>query len=263
MGIGDKKVNGHIDGFKDEIANAYFESKDSFYSWFNNNKSTDEAFIRGQWDFAIHFAPHLVDFLAEPESKTVLEIGFGGGRILAAAARYFGKAYGVDIHQYSSFVKEELDSRGIKNTELICSDGKHLPLPANSVDAVYSFIVFQHVEKIEIFKKYLEEIYRVLSDKGVAVIYFGRLCKFSKGKSNLLYYILDRILEKFILIKGYLSKKARINETNLLMTVPYVKKLAKEMGFAVEGSLVSYRYVPSGKRTYGGQSGLVIRKLVE
>ncbi|MBI5728358.1 MAG: SAM-dependent methyltransferase, partial [Candidatus Magasanikbacteria bacterium] len=40
----------------------------------------------------------MISRLTDPKRQTALEIGCGGGRLLAAAAAVFGRVIGIDIH---------------------------------------------------------------------------------------------------------------------------------------------------------------------
>ena len=100
MAIGKEiEKRGHIHGFREEISKAANLTDDEFFTWFDSSKDKDAAFVRGNWDFMVHIASPAAKFLSSPEEKVVLEVGHGGGRILAAASRYFGNAIGVDIHE--------------------------------------------------------------------------------------------------------------------------------------------------------------------
>lgn len=251
----------HISGFKEEINKVKNESKDAFFTWFNNSSDTDMAFVRGAWDFTYHIALPISGLIQNPEQKCILEIGHGGGRILAAASNHFGKAVGIDIHENNDVVLKELNDRGICNVELIQIDGKNIQLSDNCMDVVYSFIVLQHVEKIDIFKNYLQETYRILKPGGLAVLYFGRYYKFSHNKPSRLFYHLDTIIERFILKNGYVELPARVNSTNLRISLSYAIKKSESIGFKVLRKLVSRKNVPDGTKLYGGQNGLVLMKL--
>ena len=175
MAIGpDIEQRGHITGFREEIGKAAATSPDAFFTWFDFAEGKDAAFRRGNWDFAHHIAGPLAPFIKKPENLEALEIGHGGGRLLAAASRYFRAVHGVDIHDQNERVLAEFAERGVRNANLRCADGSSLPLADASLDVVYSFIVLQHVERYEIFRRYLEETARVLKPGGLAVIYFGR-----------------------------------------------------------------------------------------
>ena len=153
-------------------------------------------------------------------------------RLLAAASRFFGKVVGIDIHPAVDVVEEELKARGIRNFQLFHTDGAQIPLPERSVEVVYSFIVLQHVEKVAIFRSYLKESFRVLVPSGTAVLYFGRKAYFSKNRRSLALYWMDRLIENVMLPAGYREISARVNATNLLLTMRYVRRMAKRAGFA-------------------------------
>jgi ubiquinone/menaquinone biosynthesis C-methylase UbiE len=189
-----------------------------------------------------------------------LEIGHGGGRILAAASRYFRDLIGIDIHENNEKVERELKIRGINNFRLIKTEGKDIPVDDNSIDCVYSFIVLQHVEKIGIFSNYLSEAHRILKPGGIAVLYFGRKYLFSMNRSSKALYFVDRFAEQILLPKGFKQMSARVNDTNLIVSLPHARTLAKRVGFKILSELVSRKNVPDGMSLYGGQNGLVMRK---
>lgn len=191
------ETRGHIVGFQEEIKKAGKDSVEKFFTWFNESCDINETFVRGAWDFSIHFAYPLAKYLEHPESKDALEIGHGGGRILASACRHFRKVVGIDIHDNNTLVTDELNNRGITNFELKQTDGITIPIPDNSIDVAYSFIVLQHVEKIDIFIHYIQETYRVLKPNGIAVLYFGRFHRFSLNRKTRIRYLFDQVAELF------------------------------------------------------------------
>lgn len=254
------ETRGHIVGFREEISKAAALSENNFFTWFDSAKDKEAAFIRGSWDFTVHIALPALQFLSHPEEKTALEIGYGGGRILTAAARHFRSVVGVDIHEHSEKVQAELNKRGINNCILRKTDGANIPVEDNSIDFIYSFIVFQHLEKIEIFKSYLCESYRVLKPGGIAVFYFGRKAIFSENKKIKILYMLDRISESIVMMNSFKELPAQVNCTNLVVSMSYAKSFARKIGFRVLSELVSRKKVPDGIQLYGGQNGLVVKK---
>ncbi len=261
MGIGkDIEERGHILGFREEIANVANSSDDEFFGWFDNAKDKDASFVRGGWDFMLHIAQPAARYLSNPEDKVALEIGHGGGRILAAASRCFRKIIGVDVHDNNEKVEKELRERGVTNFRLIKTGGEQLPLEDATCDFVYSFIVLQHVERYRTFEMYLRESLRVLKPNGIAVLYFGRRCFWSLGRTSKCLYLIDRIAESVLLSKGFEELPARVNCTNLIVSLSHSKRLSKDIGFEVLRDLVSRKRVPDGTDSYGGQNGLVIRK---
>jgi SAM-dependent methyltransferase len=207
-----------------------------------------------------HIAQPLAPYLTQPETKTALEIGHGGGRLLAAAGRCFQHVIGVDIHDENVKVHSALRERGIRNAQLFKTEGARLPIETEHVNCVYSFIVLQHVETYAVFMRYFQEAFRVLKPGGLAVLYFARWYRWSFGRSSRLLYVADRMLEPFFLWKGYEELPARVNSTNLRVSLRQARWLARGVGFEVLRALVSGRRVPDGAALYGGQHGLVLKK---
>lgn len=101
--------------------------------------------------------------------ERVLEIGCGMGRITKAIAARAGSVVGVDI-------SPEMIERGraaladVPNVTLQVGSGTDLAeFDSNSVDACYSFIVFQHIPDAAITCGYVREIGRVLEPGGWTV----------------------------------------------------------------------------------------------
>lgn len=250
----------HIVGFQEEISKASV-SRDRFLTWFDDAKDGDAAFTRGSWDFSCHIAVPLMGLLKSPEACAVLEIGSGGGRVLAAAARHFKTAIGVDIHEHNDLVQAELNSRGIHNTTLLRGDGKSLPVGDATVDVVYSFIVLQHVEKFPIFEAYVHETSRALKPGGLAVLYFGRWQWLSHLTPGTWRTHVDRIIEKIRLPSGYEERPSVVNEINLIISLPKAISVAQRSGFEVLKTLTSRRRVPDYAHLPGAQHGIVLRRI--
>jgi SAM-dependent methyltransferase len=261
MGTGQQiETRGHIVGFREEIHKTAESSAREFLAWFDHAASPDEAFVRGAWDFSIHIAQPLAPYLRNPEEKTILEIGHGAGRILASAARHFREAVGVDLHGRNDIVEGELSARGVSNVRLLETDGRSIPLADASLDVAYSFIVLQHVERVEIFRGYFDELRRTVKPGGLAVLYFGRWCHWSLGRRSRARYLADRLGEGLLLWRGFREIAAPVNHTNLLVRLGYACRVARRAGFDVLRRVVSHRQVPDGTRLYGGQHGLVLRR---
>lgn len=254
------ETRGHTVGFREEIAKAAASSDDDFFTWFDSARDAEAAFVRGGWDFIVHIALPASRFLSAPEDKVALEIGHGGGRIIAAASRCFKAVIGIDIHDNNEKVEHELKRRGVNNCRLLKTEGTGIPVEPESVDLVYSFIVLQHIEKMEVFEQYLRETYRVLKPDGIAVLYFGRKYVLSMNRASRFLYYIDRLAERFLLPGGFQELPARVNCTNLIVSLPHAKSLARRAGFEVLAGLVSKKGVPDGIERYGGQNGLVIRR---
>jgi len=251
----------HITGFREHISKAAGASRGEFFGWFDAAETPEESFVRGSWDFAYHIAAPALPYLACPHTLTALEIGYGGGRILASAARSFGTVIGVDIHDHAKIVEAELAKLGLTNFQLARGEGAELPVESASIDFVYSFIVMQHVEKLRIFESYLRETSRVLKHGGVAVIYYGRVGRLSEGSRSALRWGLDRLIAPIYLWpKGFRELPAAVNATNLIIAPGRAKRSAQAAGLDVARTVTSRKRVPDGYPRYGGQHGLVLRK---
>lgn len=265
MAIGKKiETRGHVTGFREEIKKASRDSELAFFTWFNSSANVVSSFGKGGADFKKHILEPLKCFQKERlKGKRAIEIGHGGGRLIAAASDCFQSVVGIDIHECNDVVLAELRRRGKKNVELIKLDSGDgtIPLAGESFDIVYSFIVLQHVEKIIILEKYIREAYRVLRKGGYAVLYFGRYSFFSKGRKKNVFYLLDSLIEKFFLKKGYMEIKTKVNEVNLFVSLDHAIHISESAGFEICSELLSYRYGVDGKFSLmGGQNGLVLKK---
>lgn len=254
------ETRGHIVGFREEIANAATTSADAFFTWFDAAPDKDVAFVRGSWDFSTHIAAPAARYLATPEQMTALEIGHGGGRLLAAAARAFGQVIGVDVHDNNAQVEAELMARGVRNCRLIQADGQKIPVEDGAIDFVYSYIVLQHVERYAVFAAYLAETARVLKPGGVAVIYFGRKTWLSLNRSSRVLLQIDATMERWLVPGGYAEVPARVNEVNLVVGLRHARKMVQGLGFVVRETLLSRKRGPGGVMRFGGQHGLVLIK---
>lgn len=254
---------GHVAGFVADIERAAAISEDAFFTWFNDAKSARDALAKGEADFVAHVLEPLQRFAADfnPSEHIALEIGYGGGRPLAAASRRFERVVGIDIHGETDRVARMLKEQGIDNFELLRTDGNSIPQSDASVDFAYSFIVLQHVELISVFRRYIEEVSRVLRPGGRAVLYFGRFAQFSYCRRLRLLLWLDRVFEPLMLRGGYREAEARVNCTNLFITMRYATGLCRDCGLEVDAELVSYRIDSRGARRFGGQNGLLVRRL--
>jgi SAM-dependent methyltransferase len=241
--------------YSDAIRSARENSDTAFQAWFNRSESVEQSFVRGFWDFSIHMlTPVVCQYITQPEQKTALEIGYGGGRILNAACSYFRQAVGVDIHDEQDTVKTFLEKQGHDNFMLLRTSGSELPAEHASIDFVYSFIVLQHLPTFTTFVKYVEETWRCLKPGGVAQLYFGSFRKIQE------YYGWRRFWRYYA--QGYYELvNAPVNTTSLVVTVPRAKQVARACGFRVLAHGHSYKTVPDGyPGVRGGQHYVTLLK---
>lgn len=148
-----------------------FKNTVEFLNWFDATDSIESALNKAHadWEQRITRFPQY----AEIKKVRSLEIGFGGGRLLTCAARDFETALGVDIHQAFERSHQFLADQNIHNVKLLHRDDLK-ELDSDSIDFVYSFIVFQHFDSFEEVEFYLAQIQRLLVPGGLAHIFFGK-----------------------------------------------------------------------------------------
>jgi len=134
------------------------------YDWGDQGEewTPSEAWKQGLVDEVLH--KYIIP------GKTVLEIGPGAGRWSELLQRLAQKLVLVDISDRCiELCRERL--AGYDNIEYHVNDGSSLGfLPSTSIDYVWSFDVFVHIEPRET-ASYLGEIKRVLAPGGRAIIH--------------------------------------------------------------------------------------------
>ena len=104
-----------------------------------------------------------------PEGADVLEIGPGAGRWTAELQGRARQLIGIDISEEAIRLCRERFG-GMPNVDFRLGNGSDLAgVASGSIDAVWSFDVFVHVNRAE-FKAYAAEIARVLRQGGKGVI---------------------------------------------------------------------------------------------
>jgi SAM-dependent methyltransferase len=95
----------------------------------------------------------------------VIEIGCGPGRMLGEMAKRFERVVGID---FSPDMVRHTRNRYRKhgNVQVLCNDGRTIPLPNSSVDLVYSVLALQHMGRGAI-ASYFSEANRVLKPGGL------------------------------------------------------------------------------------------------
>lgn len=97
---------------------------------------------------------------------TILDFGCGAGRLTEYMANDFKKVVGVDISPTMiSLAKKRLNK--LKNVEFLEINGSELPLPDNSIDQVFAFLVFQHIKNRQMVEKLFTEVIRILKPRGI------------------------------------------------------------------------------------------------
>jgi len=99
--------------------------------------------------------------------EACLEIGCGAGRMTQNLARDFEQVYGIDVAEgMLAYARQHMP----QNVSLLLSDGVTLPVPDQTVSAVFSVIVFLHFDQVEYAASYFRECARVLKPGGSLMI---------------------------------------------------------------------------------------------
>ena len=98
--------------------------------------------------------------------NTILDYGCGTGRLMEFMANDFKKVFGVDISR--TMIDEARERlKNIMNVYLAETDGQDIPLPAGSVDIIFSYLVFQHIKDRQMVEGAFSEIFRILKPGGI------------------------------------------------------------------------------------------------
>lgn len=143
------------------VATQVSKQKDGESPW------TDEefyAFGEADWqDFLGHWRHYGVNL------ESCLEIGCGAGRITRPLAATFDQVCAVDVSEdMIAYARKHVDSQKVQFT---VTNGIYLPRADNSIKAVFSTHVFQHLDSVDIGFQYLNEVFRVLDAGGTAMIH--------------------------------------------------------------------------------------------
>ena len=162
-----------------------------------------------------------------------------------------------------------LDASGIHNYELLVTDGRSIPLERETIDFVYSFIVFMHFGERSVFEHYMSEIGRVLRPGGVAQIYFGRpfgyrTWSLPSGWLQRFAFALERLAEFWIcdtFWNGYRESAGSSLGTTFMVSYRRAKEVAIKNGLKVVGTGPSYYRVPDQYPRLGTQRFLCLIKV--
>jgi SAM-dependent methyltransferase len=100
----------------------------------------------------------------------VVEIGCGVGRLTRALAGRAATVRALDVSK-RMLAEAGAHNPGLDNVEWVLGDGTDLtPIADASADAVYSYVVFQHIPDPDVTLGYVREIGRVLRPGGWAAI---------------------------------------------------------------------------------------------
>lgn len=209
-----------------------------FLSWFDATESEDGTKAKAKIDWVYRFQS-TKPFLNLKNKRIAVEIGFGGGRLIAEAAREFDFVFGIDIHKEFQRTSQFIKAQDVENFSLLTQEDCE-KVEDSSVDFVYSFIVFQHFDSIEEILFYLDFIQRKLSATGVAHIYYAK-----QNKPGYTFTPPDEFLER---------------DCSLFINSEYMNSLLRERNFRIlEEVTVCYKD-PIDRKELSEQASITFSK---
>ena len=98
-------------------------------------------------------------------TKSILEVGCGIGRLLYELNKNISKCVGFDAS--SDMIREGADYCSNTSIRLIKCDGNgKLPINDELFEYAFSIITFQHIPNTDTVKSYISEMYRLLEKNG-------------------------------------------------------------------------------------------------
>ena len=150
----------------------------------------------------------IVNKYAKPQSK-ILDLGCGNGLSSYMLSEYGHQVIGTDISEVMLYnARQRLGNRD--NVVLVATDGYTLPFPDNSMDLIFSYIVFQHMKSVSIIENNFKEAHRILKSGGI----FKVLCSYVKYKSMYFWWsgvsFSDNMISDYKIIKRELTPDNRV-----------------------------------------------------
>ncbi len=142
-------------------------------------EDTGERMIPEQHKGALIYGEHLTRYLCTEKiikDKIVLDIASGSGYGSNIMAKHAKKVYGVDVAKDAVTYAQKHYSGS--NIEFRVGDGEKIPLEDNSVDVVVTFETIEHIKN---YKKFLDEVKRVLKSDGIAIVSTPNDLEFAEG----------------------------------------------------------------------------------
>lgn len=191
----------------------------------------------------VMYAEHMTRYIAAQSlvtNKVVLDIACGSGYGTQLLSKKAKKVTGVDIDKSSiDFAKKNYSGN---NTEFILGGGEDIPLDDNSVDVV---ITFETIEHIKDYRKFLNEINRVLKNDGIAIVSTPNEKEFTEGNHFHLHEF------KFEELNGLLSKNFKFIKPFFQATWVSVAIAPEEIiQNEVSTNIETYNFMPIGRDKY-------------
>ncbi len=202
-------------------------------------------FLSDYYDLAIKvtmpekkFRNRLIDFVDPKEKEKILEFGFGTAQNIIILKQRFPNCniQGVDIDpKIKSIAEYKLKKTGIE-APLFLYNGNKLPFEDNSIDKVYSSLVFHQLDMITKLKCLLE-INRILKPNGELII--GDWGKAKTKWMRLSFYLVQ-------LLDGFKTTTDNVNGLMIKYITDAGFKNAREVDY-INTSIGTYSYYKAEK----------------
>lgn len=211
-------------------------------SWANKQKDGDapwtkeEFYALGESDFQ-DFLRHWRHYGVNLES--CLEIGCGAGRLTRQLSRTFEAVDAVDISEdMVALAQGAVNS----NVRFAVIDGLHLPFPDHSVKAVFSTLVLQHLDVVEIGYAYFREFFRVLDEGGTLMVQLP-LYQFPRGPKVIAALMLaaHRAVRKIGFVRAEMNRRAG---RKIMRVTPYPMRSLMDVLAATGFRDIEFRFFP-------------------
>jgi ubiquinone/menaquinone biosynthesis C-methylase UbiE len=184
--------------------------KDAFFYIASWREDWDEAafFQSGEEDYQRLVAGVLEKRAFVPQDKKMLEIGCGVGRMTRTFAKNFQTVTAIDLSS-EMLDRAQILNAAVRNITWTRGNGTDLqPLADRSVDFVFSYLVFQHLPQKELVLRYIAEMSRVLTPRGLCLFQFnGASHSNMNWRGRVVWSLLDALwLLRFRALVGMASK---------------------------------------------------------
>lgn len=207
----------------------------NFFNWFNSVKDFQELKTQASQDFEYAVSSKIpID-----KTKTILEIGFGSGRLSLEACKSSKYYIGIDIHENFKSTENYIIKNGCNNFKLYNFDELQ---NIKFFDLAYSFIVIQHFSNLKILEDYLDFLNLKLRKNGSVILWYGKLK--------------TKIFGEFYVVP---AEKFRERECSLFIHKNKMENLIENRGFKIINHSIDNMDVK--KKRKSGQSFIIFKKI--
>ncbi|MGI8906611.1 MAG: class I SAM-dependent methyltransferase [Candidatus Sumerlaeaceae bacterium] len=192
---------------------------------------TVDDFYRMGEDEVRTFLDMWQQYLGKAPSGDLAEIGCGAGRLTRSLAARFEQVFATDI---STGMLEAAREHMPSNVVLRKGDGLTLPFESRSVDAGFSYIVFQHFDGRAMIEQYVKELARVLRPGGTVMLHVPAVEPVQRFRQIVGLFGLRRRITQFLTSRGsFPSPRQRffVTMNYRMYNVSKIQAILKRNGF--------------------------------